>query len=77
MNKDHRSATWFSSRIRDQEKESQFMTTNDVAKAINRSKDWVLHLDRVGKLSSIRTSSGMRLFSRDEVQRLAEQMAKK
>lgn len=48
----------------------ELLTTSAVAKLIDRSPDWVRHLDRVGKLRAQRTSTGIRLFRRHDVEEL-------
>jgi excisionase family DNA binding protein len=49
--------------------------TNDVAKVLNVSPDTVRRLERAGILPALKTSSGVRLFSRADVERLARERA--
>ncbi len=56
---------------------SDFMTTSDTARALNRAAATVLYYERCGKLKAIRTQSGVRLFERADVERLAHQLKKK
>jgi DNA-binding transcriptional MerR regulator len=49
------------------------ITTSDVARLLGRSVDRVRQLERAGKISCVRTASGMRLFDPAEAERFAEQ----
>ena len=52
------------------------LTTNDAAKILNRAPATVIYYHKIGRLEAERTQSGMRLFSRTEVERLAAKLAK-
>ena len=44
------------------------MTTNDVAKLLNVAPDTVRSYERTGRLAALRTTSGVRLFHRGDVE---------
>jgi len=52
-----------------------FLMTNDAAKILKKSADRVRDLESSGKLPALRTLSGQRLFRREDVERLAAQLA--
>jgi excisionase family DNA binding protein len=54
----------------------EFLTTQDVARRLNKSRETILYYERVGKLKPTRTAGGMRLFRRDEVEALAARQEK-
>ena len=45
-----------------------FLTTNAVAKLMNVAPDTVRFYERTGRLAAIRTTSGVRLFRREDVE---------
>jgi excisionase family DNA binding protein len=45
-----------------------FLTTNAVAKIMNVAPDTVRFYERTGRLPALRTTSGVRLFRRDDVE---------
>ena len=47
-----------------------FLTTSDAARLLGLSPDMIRHLERTGRLHAQRTLGGMRLFDRDEVERI-------
>jgi excisionase family DNA binding protein len=49
------------------------MTTGDVSRILDVSPDYVRQLDRSGKLASIRTARGIRLFNAQDVRRLVRE----
>ncbi len=54
----------------------EFLTTNDVAKLLNKAPTTVLYYEKVGKLIPKRTLGGIRLFLREQVERLASDQQK-
>jgi excisionase family DNA binding protein len=52
---------------------TEFLTTNDVAKILGKASATVLYHERLGKLRALRTAGGLRLFTREEVERFAAQ----
>ncbi len=55
---------------------NEFLTTNDVAKLLKKAPATVLYYEKVGRLTPRRTQSGIRLFSREQVEHLASEMGK-
>jgi len=53
---------------------SDYLTTSDTARILKRAGATVLYYERTGRLKAIRTQSGIRLFERAEVERLAQEM---
>ncbi len=53
---------------------SDYLTTNDAAKVIKRAPATVLYYERICRLKSQRTESGMRIFLRSDVERLAQEL---
>jgi DNA-binding transcriptional MerR regulator len=53
-----------------------FLNTSDAARLLGKARDTVLYYERTGKLVPIRTQSGMRLFRKDEVERLVAEQAR-
>ena len=53
------------------------MLTHEAALALGVTPVTVRHMERRGELQAERTESGVRLFDRDAVMRLAEQRAAK
>ena len=53
---------------------SDYLTTSDTARILNRAGATVLYYERTGQLKAIRTQGGMRLFERSDVERLARQL---
>lgn len=49
---------------------SEFLSTNDTAKILGKSRDTILYYERVRKLAAIRTQGGIRLFRREDVEKL-------
>lgn len=45
-----------------------FLTTNAVAKWLNVAPDTVRFYERTGRLAALRTTSGVRLFRREDVE---------
>jgi DNA-binding transcriptional MerR regulator len=56
---------------------TQKLTTNDVAKIINRAPSTVLYFTLTGRLRFERTKSGIRLFDPADVERLADELRAK
>jgi DNA-binding transcriptional MerR regulator len=56
---------------------SDYLTTSDTARILNRAGATVLYYERTGRLKAIRTQNGIRLFERADVERLAQQLQKK
>jgi DNA-binding transcriptional MerR regulator len=56
---------------------SDFLTTSDTARILNRAGATVLYYERTGRLKAIRTQNGIRLFERADVERLAQQLQNK
>jgi excisionase family DNA binding protein len=54
-------------------KEPTPLLTNEVARILDVSADTVRHLERMGRLPALRTSGGVRLFNRCDVERLARE----
>lgn len=52
------------------EKKDELLLTNDVAKLINKSSRMVIYLANNNKISSIKTSNGVRIFFRSDVEKL-------
>jgi len=55
---------------------SEFLSTNDVAKFLGKARDTILYYERAGKLTPMRTQGGIRLFRREQVERLAAEKAR-
>ena len=53
---------------------SDYLTTSDTARILNRAGATVLYYERTGRLKAIRTQGGIRLFERADVERLARQL---
>ena len=53
------------------------LMTSDAAKILRRSETAVRGYERTGKLAAMRTMNGHRLFRREDVERLARELAKK
>jgi excisionase family DNA binding protein len=51
-----------------------WLTTSEAAKVLDRSADTVRLYERTGKLPAQKTKRGQRLFSVEDVERLAKQM---
>jgi excisionase family DNA binding protein len=49
-----------------------FMTVTEVARRLGRSTDSVKLYDKSGKLPALRTSTGLRLFARQDVEAFAK-----
>lgn len=56
---------------------SDYLTTSDTARILNRAGATVLYYERKGRLKAIRTQGGIRLFERADVERLARQLQSK
>jgi DNA-binding transcriptional MerR regulator len=56
---------------------SDYLTTSDTARILNRAGATVLYYERIGRLKAIRTQGGIRLFERADVERLARQLQSK
>jgi DNA-binding transcriptional MerR regulator len=56
---------------------SDYLTTSDTARILNRAGATVLYYERTGRLKAIRTQGGIRLFERSDVERLARQLQSK
>jgi DNA-binding transcriptional MerR regulator len=50
---------------------TEFLTTGDAARILGKASATVLYYEKIGRLRPIRTLGGVRLFYRDEVERLA------
>jgi len=55
---------------------SEYQTTNDAARILKRAPATVLYYERTGRLKAERTESGVRLFRRADVERLALELSK-
>jgi excisionase family DNA binding protein len=53
-------------------KEQDFLSTYDASKILGVSPETVRSWNRSGRLNATRTAGGMRLFQRDEVEKIAE-----
>lgn len=51
-----------------------WLTTSEAAKVLDRSADTVRLYERIGKLPAQKTKRGQRLFSVEDVERLAKQL---
>jgi len=56
---------------------SDKLTSNDAAKILERAPATVIYYERIGRLKAERTQGGMRLFSREDVERLAAELKAK
>ena len=56
---------------------SDYLTTSDTARILNRAGATVLYYERTGRLKAIRTQGGIRLFERSDVEKLASQLQNK
>ena len=56
---------------------SDYLTTSDTARILNRAGATVLYYERTGRLKAIRTQGGIRLFERSDVERHARQLQSK
>ena len=56
---------------------SDYLTTSDTAKILNRAGATVLYYERTGRLKAIRTQGGIRLFERSDVEKLARLLQNK
>lgn len=54
--------------------EAPYLTVGDVARESHRSVDTVRAWERSGRLPALRLSTGQRLFKREDVSRLLQQM---
>ena len=54
-----------------------FLMTSDASKILEVSADTVRLYERTGKLAAIKTQSGVRLFKKQDVDRLARDRARK
>ena len=52
---------------------SEFLTTNDAAKVLGKAPATVLYYEKLGRLTPKRTQGGIRLFSREQVERLVRE----
>jgi excisionase family DNA binding protein len=52
-----------------------FLTTSDAARLLGVSADMVRCYERTGRLAALRTAGGVRLFTRQEVNRLVQARA--
>jgi len=50
---------------------TQLLTTADAARIVGVSSETIRSWENEGKLSAVRTASGIRLFARDEIERAA------
>ena len=53
--------------------ERDHVTSGEAAQILNTSRDSVQYLDRVGKIHSERTASGLRLFRRSDLEKYKAQ----
>jgi DNA-binding transcriptional MerR regulator len=58
-------------------KVSDLLNTSDAARILGKAAATVLYYERVGILEAQRTASGMRIFERAAVERLAAEQRKK
>lgn len=58
------------------EGDDRWLLTGGVARALGCSPDHVRHLDRIGQLRAVRVA-GVRLFDREDVERVRRQRAEK
>jgi DNA-binding transcriptional MerR regulator len=56
---------------------SDKLTTNDSARILERAPATVLYYEKTGRLKAERTQSGIRLFNREDVERLAKELKAK
>ena len=64
--------------MKGKEMESEFMLTGEVSRETGAAGATVIWWERSGKLTALRTASGVRLFRRADVEKLvAERIAKK
>jgi excisionase family DNA binding protein len=56
---------------------SEPMTTSDAARLLRVSESAVRALERNGRLPATRTPSGMRIFSKQDVERLASERSQR
>ncbi len=56
---------------------SDKLTTNDSAKILERAPATVLYYEKTGRLRAERTLGGIRLFDREDVERLAAELKAK
>jgi excisionase family DNA binding protein len=54
-----------------------WLTTSEAAKVLDRSADTVRLYERIGKLPAQKTKRGQRLFSVEDVEHLARELARK
>jgi DNA-binding transcriptional MerR regulator len=54
----------------------EYLSTNDAAKILGKASATVLYYAKIGKLKPKRTKGGIRLFSREQVESLADAMQK-
>ncbi len=54
---------------------SELLTTGDAARILGVSADSVRVYERAGRLAATRTAGGVRLFTREDVERLAGERA--
>jgi excisionase family DNA binding protein len=47
-----------------------FLTTSDAARVLGVAGTTVHYYDRIGKLSSVRTAGGIRLFRREQIEQV-------
>ena len=52
---------------------SEFLATSEVARILGISSEMVRYLERVGKIKAHKTPGGMRIFEREEVERVASE----
>jgi DNA-binding transcriptional MerR regulator len=56
---------------------SDFLTTAEAGRELEKTPSTVRYYERVGKLSAIRTATGTRIFLRADVERLKREHAEK
>jgi excisionase family DNA binding protein len=53
------------------ENKPEYLSTSDAAKLLEKTRDTIIYYERIGKLNAIRTVGGIRLFRKQDVERLA------
>ena len=62
-------------RLWSMETETTLILTGEASRILNVVPDTVRHLERTGRLRAVKTSRGVRLFDRSDVERLARERA--
>ena len=56
---------------------NDFLETSDTARLLERSKEWVIALEKSGKLKALKTVGGRRLFRRGDVEKFKAERQRK